>query len=144
VPDPQAESTFAASRLSWSWPEGSPQAGLRRLYRDLLAARREWPALQDFAQRSARLLPAQQGPAAVLELVRGGTRPEPGRTLQVYFNLGRQSQALPAGVGAGQALLFSSESGRYLGRRKEGDPGTALLPHECVVFGPPGWMKFIG
>jgi maltooligosyltrehalose trehalohydrolase len=24
VPDPQAESTFTASRLSWSWPEGSP------------------------------------------------------------------------------------------------------------------------
>src|SRR5262249_45178469 len=40
VADPQAEETFAAARLSWSWPAGTPRAGLRRLYADLLAARR--------------------------------------------------------------------------------------------------------
>ena len=34
MPDPQAEATFAASRLSWSWPEGSEHARLRRLYTD--------------------------------------------------------------------------------------------------------------
>ena len=56
VPDPQGEETFASARLGWSWPEGTPRAGLRRLYRDLLAARREWPALRDFEHRSARLL----------------------------------------------------------------------------------------
>ena len=53
VPDPQGEETFASARLSWSWPEGTHRAGLRRLYRDLLAARREWPALRDFEHRSA-------------------------------------------------------------------------------------------
>src|SRR5262249_35447906 len=52
VPDPQDEATFRASRLSWSWPEGSPAAGLRRLYADLLAARREWPALRNFTDRA--------------------------------------------------------------------------------------------
>ena len=57
VPDPQAEATFASARLSWSWPEGTPRAGLRRLYQDLLAARRQWPALRDFTRRPARLLP---------------------------------------------------------------------------------------
>ena len=31
VPDPQGEETFASARLSWSWPEGTPRAGLRRL-----------------------------------------------------------------------------------------------------------------
>ena len=57
VPDPQGEETFASAKLSWSWPEGTQRAGLRRLYRDLLAARREWPALRDFERRSAHLLP---------------------------------------------------------------------------------------
>ena len=56
VPDPDAQATFASARLSWSWPEGTARAGLRRLYRDLLTARREWPALRDFVNRSARLI----------------------------------------------------------------------------------------
>ena len=29
APDPQDEAAFNASRLSWSWPEGTPQAGMR-------------------------------------------------------------------------------------------------------------------
>ena len=73
VPDPQGEETFASARLSWSWPEGTHRAGLRRLYRDLLTARREWPALRDFEHRSARLV-AGRGTRPVLELVRGGRR----------------------------------------------------------------------
>ena len=55
VPDPQAERTFVACRLSWSWPEGSPRAGLRRIYGDLLAARRQWPALAKYTERIGAL-----------------------------------------------------------------------------------------
>ncbi len=54
VADPNAEATFESAPLSWSWPEGTARAGLRRLYRDLLAARREWPA--------TRRLPEPIGP----------------------------------------------------------------------------------
>src|SRR5262249_31717151 len=86
VPDPQAESTFAAARLRWSWPEGTPRAGMRRLYGDLLAARREWPALRDFRDRTAQVLPGADG-GHVLELIRGGRGVEPGKTVQAYFNL---------------------------------------------------------
>jgi maltooligosyltrehalose trehalohydrolase len=56
IPDPQSPETFAAAKLSWSWPEGSPQAQLRQLYQDLLAARRQWPALRDRRHTSARLV----------------------------------------------------------------------------------------
>src|SRR5262249_6912183 len=84
--DPQAENTFAAARLSWSWPEGTPRAGLRRLYADLLTARRQWPALGDFRDRTAQLLPGAEG-GFLLELVRGGPAVEPGKTVQVHFNL---------------------------------------------------------
>ncbi len=138
VPDPQAESTFATSRLSWSWPEGTPRAGLRRLYADLLAARREWPALSNFRDRTARLLPGK--PANVLELVRGGQGAQPGKTLQIYFNLTDRLQTVPHDM-IGERL-FSSEAKAYAGNRREGSRQGELLPFECVVFGPPGWRKY--
>src|SRR4029079_6139424 len=53
VPDPQAEATFASAWLSWSWPEGTPRAGLRRLYRDLLAARRRGAGPRDLGGGAA-------------------------------------------------------------------------------------------
>jgi maltooligosyltrehalose trehalohydrolase len=128
VPDPQDEATFRSARLSWSWPEGSDRAGLRRLYADLLAARREWPALRDFRKRTARLLP-DAGGGTVLELTRGGS-------LGVYFNLAPTRCVLPDRTVAGCLLLFSTEAARYRGPRRADDPTNELLPHECLVFGP--------
>jgi maltooligosyltrehalose trehalohydrolase len=142
VPDPQAEETFAASRLTWSWEGNAFKAGLRRLYADLLTARRRWPALQDFNERTARLLSGEGG-APVLELVRGGRRAWQGSTIRAYFNLTERSQALPGPMAAGEELLFCSEASRYGGGRKEGGPVSGLLPYECVVLGPAGWEKFV-
>jgi maltooligosyltrehalose trehalohydrolase len=134
VPDPQAEETFASARLSWSWLEGTQPAGLRRLYADLLAARREWPALHDFSRREGRLIP--EGTTSVLELIRGGS--ESG-TMVALFNLSGHIQPLPGLPGR---PLFTSESSRYLGARREGEAVGALLPHECAVYGPGGWKRF--
>jgi maltooligosyltrehalose trehalohydrolase len=139
VPDPQAEETFASARLSWSWPEGTVRAGLRRLYQDLLSARHQWPALRDFEKRCARLLPdAENGP--VLELSRGPTAPE--QQARSYVNLSEQSQPLPGGLLPGQQVLFSSASARYCGSREELHSFAQLLPFECVVFGPRVWRAF--
>ena len=44
--DPQAEETFARSRLDWARRDGPEGAQLLALYRDLLALRREEPALR--------------------------------------------------------------------------------------------------
>lgn len=142
LPDPHAEATFDAARLSWSWPEGTPRAGLRRLYADLLAARREWPALRDFRTRAARLYP-DEATAHVLELIRGGTTPEPGRTVRAVLNLTGEPEPLPEGAAAPpDALLFSSESAHYAGTRQRGEPVARLRPYECVVFGPVAWRRF--
>jgi maltooligosyltrehalose trehalohydrolase len=46
IPDPQAESTFAASRLDWSERDDEPHASTLRLYEALLALRRTEPALR--------------------------------------------------------------------------------------------------
>jgi maltooligosyltrehalose trehalohydrolase len=46
IPDPQAESTFRASKLPWREIESEPHASTLRLYRTLLALRRTEPALR--------------------------------------------------------------------------------------------------
>jgi maltooligosyltrehalose trehalohydrolase len=129
VPDPNAESTFASARPSWSWPEQTPRAGLRRLYQDLLAARRDWPALRDFGQRQARLQDEKSGP--LLELVRGEAR--------IFFNLAGRAKPLPTKAAGGGAQLFSSEWARYGGGRTDRESINELTAFECVVFGPGSW-----
>jgi maltooligosyltrehalose trehalohydrolase len=140
VPDPQAEATFAASRLTWAWEDAPHQAGLRRLYQDLLAARRCWPALRDVTRRAARLRPGAT-PDALLELLRGGCHPTPGETLRAVFNLTGEPQ--PFTPPAGETWLLSSEAGRYHGGRHEAVPLDHLLPYECVAFGPASWDTYL-
>ncbi|MEP6957861.1 MAG: malto-oligosyltrehalose trehalohydrolase [Nitrospirota bacterium] len=132
VPDPQAETTFAASRLTWSWESDPHKAGLRRLYQDLLRARREWPALRNYSQRSARMLPNSES-SLILELIRGGRRLDPGGTIQALFNLTAQSQTIPFPPPA--TVLWTSESELYHGERKASMAKESLLPYECMVFG---------
>lgn len=134
VPDPQDPSSFTASKLSWSWPEGSSRAGLRRLYQHLLRARREWPALQDTVLRHAKLL-ADENSRGVLQLVRGGAEPSDATTLVAYINLADKPQAFPKP--AGKTRLFSSEATIYQAASAVASPDTDYLaPFECLVFGP--------
>lgn len=135
VPDPQAGATFAASHLTWAWTEEPHKAGLRRLYQDLLTVRRRWPALRNFSQRAARLLSGQR-PNTVLELIRGACHPEPGNTLQAYWNLTAESQSFTPPIAPAEAVLFSSEAGHYAGGRHEIARIEHLWPYECVVVGP--------
>jgi maltooligosyltrehalose trehalohydrolase len=138
VPDPDALATFESARLSWSWPDGSERAGLRRLHRDLMAARRQWPALGDYVTRSARLI-AGHDRAIVLELVRGHDRVG---QVRAFFNLCDRSHPLPADVSQGESTLFSSEAVAYSGGREQLGHINELLPYECVVFGPASWRAF--
>jgi maltooligosyltrehalose trehalohydrolase len=134
VPDPDAPDTFAAAKLSWSWPEGTVHAGIRRLYGDLLAARRQWPAMRDFDRRTARLVADDRG-AGVVELVRADL-------LRAHFNLSDRAAEIPGRRAADdEAVLFSSESTRYGGDRHEVREVRQLRPFECVVFGPVNWGR---
>jgi maltooligosyltrehalose trehalohydrolase len=138
VPDPQSESTFEGCRLSWHWEDVPRKAGLRRLYQDLLKARRSWPALRNYAERMAQIHRGPDGPT-VLELIRGGVKPESGHTVQAFFNLTDATQALPAG--GLTSLLLSSESDRYDGGRRAETDARQLLPFECLAFGPSRWKE---
>ena len=133
MPDPHAETTFAAARLSWSWPDGTPRAGLRRLHADMLAARRRWPALRQFVRRTVRLMPDDAcGP--LLELRRGA--------MAIFFNLADRSCPLQEEAGQTQKLLFSSESPRYGGHRTAASSLRELSAFECCVLGPATWPEF--
>ena len=112
MPDPGAEATFASARLSWSWPEGTFRAGLRRLYRDLLAARREWPALRDFEHRSARFQAGPDG-GLILELGRGA---DEAGSVRALFNLGDQPVPMPE--------ISPAPDGGFCSARNH--PGTAV------------------
>jgi maltooligosyltrehalose trehalohydrolase len=138
IPDPQDPATFAAARLDWAWPAGSPHAQLRHLYQDLLAARRQWPALGDRRHTRARLLTDsdskdQKRRPALLRLERGG---DDG--ILAVANLTANTLSLAALELSGREVLLSTEDARYGGSRgslPEGE-GTyrQILPHELLVF----------
>jgi maltooligosyltrehalose trehalohydrolase len=139
LPDPGDEATFASAKLSWSWPAGTPRHGLRRLYRDLITARQQWPSLHDFQRRTARLLPdAERGP--VLELIRGAE--SAGDSIRAFFNLSDEPQAMPELTPAGTRMLFSSQVTEYGGRRDAAGAIERLYPFESIVLGPASWRAF--
>jgi maltooligosyltrehalose trehalohydrolase len=142
VPLPDACDTFESARLSWSWPEGTAHAGLRRLYGDLLAARKQWPAMRNFSRRSARLFPDEShGP--LLELIRGGDEHDPAKTARALFNLSDRPQQIPGDERPrGETLLFTSEARRYGGARRAAPAAGELAPFECVVYGPAEWVRY--
>ncbi len=138
IPDPQAESTFESAKLTWSWPQGSTAAGIRQLYRDLIAMRRT-PALADQQHTAARWIPSSatandlplgQTDRGVLVLERGA-----GAALVAWFNVSGEQTPLPETPPAGRSLLASTESERYGGTRTAGEVPDALEPYEVLIWG---------
>ncbi len=170
IPDAQSPQTFESAKLEWSWPEGSPQFKLRRLYQDLLRARREWPQLQAGEPLQAELVNR-------LIILRRGDSSE----MIAYANLSDQRVELPAreanASGPRQAaasqlatsaseqshassprsaavlnrsaspadslptILLTTENERYGGARTAHDPLTCLLPYELLVASSAAWRQ---
>lgn len=127
VPDPLSPETFAAAVLTWSWPNGSGHAGLRRLYRDLLALRRSQSALRDVWRRCAELQDD------VLILTRGDVE-RPGERVWAAFNLGLSETTVSPPDWAEAAWRLHSESAEYGGSREAHHSAAHLRPHEFAVF----------
>lgn len=124
--DPHAEETFAAAVLSWEWPSGTEQAGLRSLYRTLLAARRTCPALADRRHTAARLV----DDGSLLELRRGRSP-----SLVAWLNLSTDAVSFDPSRCEGRSILLSTAEARFGGRRQALDELNELLPHELLVAG---------
>jgi maltooligosyltrehalose trehalohydrolase len=132
LPDACAEATFNSARLKWSWPEGSHQAGMRQLYRELLHARRKWPPLVDREHTRARLGSAGE-PSLVLE--RGS-----GTPLIAWANLTGESRPITTARPPSRLLLSTAEA-RFGGPVDHRTQIEELLPYEVAIWGEARWLE---
>jgi maltooligosyltrehalose trehalohydrolase len=113
VPDPQAESTVAASTLDWSELSGPEHAAALRWHRDLVALRRAEPWLSDPRldlvdvryDASARWLVVTRGPLRVVANLAGAAQPvpldaEPDAVLLASWDAGVVAAGAPLDVPA--------------------------------------------
>ncbi|HEU4643648.1 MAG TPA: malto-oligosyltrehalose trehalohydrolase [Gemmatimonadaceae bacterium] len=124
IPDPQAEETFLRSRLDRSVLErGDPaHRALLAVYHDVLAIRREEPALRPGAVEPRAWADDAEGWLAV-ELA-----PAAGAPLLALHNLSGEDRGIPVGGAAGRwRLRFSTRDPRY------GGPGDALRSMTCAA-----------
>ena len=107
IPDPQADATFERSMLDWDEADRPEHAGIRALYRELLALRANHPALRgrDRANVEARALDDD-----ALLLRRSTGR----RSLSLLVNL-RGAREHPMGGGR---IVLHTEEARFGGRNE--------------------------
>jgi maltooligosyltrehalose trehalohydrolase len=130
VPDPQAATTFEASRPAWHLSDADPHRRHLALYRDLLWLRRTEPALRPgvggvevrYDEREAWLSLAREAD---------------GRRVLALFNFAASSRALPAeGM---SRLLLATEDPAYGGQGTARlDTGGAAVPGRSAVLLSPG------
>jgi maltooligosyltrehalose trehalohydrolase len=86
-PDPQADATFQHCKLDWTKPSASPHAKILRLYKDLLALRRQHPALSNCSKDLTVVVSDEQAEWLVM------TRSDPvGEAAMLICNFSEQSQ----------------------------------------------------
>jgi maltooligosyltrehalose trehalohydrolase len=117
IPDPQAEATFARSRLNWHEREVEPHAGVLRLYRLLLGLRRNDPVIREAPEHN--LVAKAVGPLLFVERWLDEDR------RWLFVNFGKEAVELPLGPSSVRALASSSDV-RYRGRR--------LPPHSAIIL----------
>jgi maltooligosyltrehalose trehalohydrolase len=115
IPDPQMEETYRRSQLRWDEPALAHHAELLRWYRDLLALRRDHPALRDGKYRSVRVTCDEQ---------RGQLTIQRGAILIVCSLAG---SAATIETGDRWQLLLTSEPGTRI------DQGRIHLPAESIA-----------
>jgi hypothetical protein len=128
---------------------------LRRLWAELLKARREWPALRDRRHTSTRLIRAdmkakdgsealanpshalrrdEDTPAVspILVIERGSG----DQGLAAWANLSPTSHWVPDLDLGRRRFLLSTEEPRFGGLRDQPRPPQHLLPYELLIAGP--------
>jgi maltooligosyltrehalose trehalohydrolase len=122
-----AKKTHASAVLSWRWQDVPERAGLRRMYRTLLAARKIWP-------------PQRQHFPATCELADSGLLTvtyAASPNFRVLVNLGPEPCFLSAhSVEVDDTMLFATEFTTFGGARRGNDASSPVAPFELVVWGP--------
>ena len=112
IPDPQAESTFNASKLKWDEANGGVHAQTRLLYKEALRLRGEEPALRRRANRADWQAVALGGETVALVY----TEPQAGEMCMVVCNLtGGGVGEMGIDEGPRFELIFSTNEARFGG-----------------------------
>jgi maltooligosyltrehalose trehalohydrolase len=126
-----AKKTYARAVLSWRWRDDPGRAGLRRIYRTLLAARKIWPPLRQHLPPSCEL--AETGLLTVFYAA--------APAYCVTVNFGSSPQRLGRLRLTGDSvMLFSTEFTNVGGAREIDDSSSPLAPFELAVWGPESWF----
>jgi maltooligosyltrehalose trehalohydrolase len=108
VPDPQAESTFARSRLDWSRVAQPYHAALKELYTDLLQLRRREPALRP---GGASVSVSHEESAEWVSCRLVARR----KAFRAGFNFATSERKIPLRQGKNFQLVLSTDDARYGG-----------------------------
>ncbi len=126
----QAEKTYARAVLSWRWQDTPERAGLRRMYRVLLAARKIWPPLTQHLPATCEL--AESGLLTVTYAAATAYR--------LLVNFGSEPHRLgPGSSELDDTLLFATEFKTFGGTHDGDVPPVSLAPLELAVWGPESW-----
>jgi maltooligosyltrehalose trehalohydrolase len=135
IPDPQAASTFEASRLDWDERVVAPHAGMLELYRALLRLRRTEKALEagtrldvvELDDDGVALARVDAGSGALLLVawLRGSGE----------YEYGRQGPAIP---GHRWNLMLSTEEPRFQSSCQTPTGGPDITAHDPLVVKFPG------
>jgi len=130
IPDPAAESVFLESKLDLTLKREGEQAIILEFYRQLLALRRDLPALQVFRREAIEVTGLQQ--QKVLAVVRC---PEQGALLCLFsFSNVQQEVALCLPQGNWEKILDSSgRQWRGIGEVAAGSIAVAEPQAECSI-----------
>jgi maltooligosyltrehalose trehalohydrolase len=128
IPDPQAESTFEASRLEWEAACRPPHARLRALYRDLLELRRMRPALTP-GRGAMRVSHDEPARWVSLGLTAGTDH------LLGIFNFAGEERQVPIQRSLSWSLVLSTDSAIYGGGdRTRLAAGEVVLPARSAAL----------
>ncbi|MDZ4851095.1 MAG: malto-oligosyltrehalose trehalohydrolase [Pirellulaceae bacterium] len=130
LPDPMAKQTFESAILSWDWPAGSTNAGLRNLYVELLQLRRTHPVGQNYKDRLAELITSNGN--SVLRLARGGADNQIEH-LVAYFNLSDKLVDVPSLDELSLNVLLNSDEERFGGSAVGDEPIKQLQPFAFII-----------
>ena len=128
VPDPQAESTFEASRPRWDRAESAGGARLRALYRDLLRLRRAESALRP-AAAAVQVRKDDAGEWVAVRYEREGA------VLEGIFNLSPERRVVPLDETRRWSIVLSTDAPGYGGAGEARvDQGLRLPGHTAVLL----------
>ncbi|MGH7526009.1 MAG: malto-oligosyltrehalose trehalohydrolase [Gemmatimonadales bacterium] len=132
IADPQAQTTFATSRLDWDSAIRSPHAEVRALYRDLLALRRSAPSLRPGAALPGQALPGQARVSVGHDEAGGWISlllTDDYAPLLALFNFAAEERRVPIVRPEFRTLLLSTDAAAYGGLdRTRIHAGQATLP----------------